>query len=396
MDKMMQFTHMHSSLIMREYKASELSISCCTIRKHSDQLRIFMGWCRWWKEHPNHRWWLSTMPSWLKYIGCQIASSIMHMPGTSSTICRRVTTRILLLKTCNSWRLLCCWLLLLSHLMIASMVLTISSWRWRKIGMLGWPTSWDSLLMQREILEKWWVFHMILHSIEFSFCLCAPDSYLLSAASTYALSCYLSQWQYTAFVQLGLIYLLDLRLSSYWDAPYLSGEGAVLVESNVKVTHILLFDVTAAVKVSTAGRACKFFQPVIVDSQFTSQSHESVSWPLRYFFCVIVFWNQMWHWWRTFLMCLYYFCYPSCEQLSFWVNSHCETFIISAIHVILQARSWCRLWEYQVCISTLFCASASFSFNLWIWFYDLPFLLLWVMTSSGLMPYLLQIRFQRV
>ena len=33
----------------------------------------------------------------------------------------------------------------------------------------------------------------------------------------------------------------------------------MLEESNVKVTHILLFVVTAAVKVSTAGRACKFF-----------------------------------------------------------------------------------------------------------------------------------------
>lgn len=32
----------------------------------------------------------------------------------------------------------------------------------------------------------------------------------------------------------------------------------MLEESNVKITHILLFVGTAAVKVSTAGRACKF------------------------------------------------------------------------------------------------------------------------------------------
>lgn len=38
-------------------------------------------------------------------------------------------------------------------------------------------------------------------------------------------------------------------------------------------------------------------------------------------------------------MCFLYFSYLSCEQLSVWVNSPpCETFIISAVYVVLQAR----------------------------------------------------------
>lgn len=289
MDKMMQFTRMDSSLnFMREHKASELSISCCTIRKHSDRLRIFMGWCRWWKEHPNHRWWLSTMPSWLKYIGCQIASSTMHMPGTSSTICRRVTTRISLLKTCNSWRLLCCWLLLLSHLMIASMVLTISSWRWKKIGMQGWPTSWDSLLMQRETLEKWWVFHMILHSIESSFCLCAPSTVIFcQRLQPYGLSCYLSQWQYATFVQLGISDLsARLTFIIFIEMSHHLVEEVLHMCWKRAMWRLLIFCCLLELQLSRSALLAElvsFYRPEIVDSQFRSQSHGSVSWSLLYF-----------------------------------------------------------------------------------------------------------------
>ena len=57
----------------------------------------------------------------------------------------------------------------------------------RMANILGFTI--DAKRDSREVVSV----HMILHSIEFSFCLCAKDSHLLSTASTYALSCYLSQ-----------------------------------------------------------------------------------------------------------------------------------------------------------------------------------------------------------
>ncbi len=129
-------------------------IWCVSCRRHFVQLRIFMGWCQWWKRLPNHRWWPSTMQSWPRYSGSRTVTFITPMLGTNFTICRKATTRTSQQKIYSWWLHPCYWQPLQLHLMIASMVLTILNLRWRKTGISGWPIFWGSLLTQRRTLGK--------------------------------------------------------------------------------------------------------------------------------------------------------------------------------------------------------------------------------------------------